>query len=627
MAGPKKKVLLVDDEIPLLEALGKYLELDRKRYDLLTASDGKKALDIVEREEISLVVSDIFMPEISGIQLLNAIKDKRPETAVILMTAYPTPTIRLQAEKSGCVQFIGKPFELSQLRKLILAQLDKRDDEGFVGTLRKIQLVDLIQMCCLSPVTMSIQVTRGGEKGVIFLQDGEIVHASCEDIEGEEAFYEILGWGSGNFETLPPDKVPVVNIEKNWQSLLMEAARRIDEKDAGQSGGPEDGGGEAREDSSGNLWGEDDIMECLDFLEAPDSCEAGRIGVLIVEDSAMMFKALEKILCADKNIEVVGKARNGAEALEKVGELSPDLITLDVNMPVMDGGTALKHIMIRNPCPVVIVSSMGKKAQTRVLDFLRLGAVDFIGKPSNTGDQEAYRKRFIETVKVARGARTSNFKRVKNHKVIRDKSLMGAKEFECERLVIVKSGPGGYAEVMRIVPELPRMLNCSVLVFQSMSADLASPLATYLGDRCIAPVFEFPAPGADDRSKKVSGGLCFIGSEDAPYVLVKKGSEYYLELLSSSEEQAGPDGSHFDRFLVSAADCFSGPIQLIFLSGAQMQGVEGVRRIKAKGGSIVAQSPSTAMVPAPVEKIISKGMADMKAAPPEIIEYIIGGVR
>jgi two-component system, chemotaxis family, protein-glutamate methylesterase/glutaminase len=78
-------------------------------------------------------------------------------------------------------------------------------------------------MCCLSPTTMAIRVAKGSLEGIIYIQEGEIVHASCDDIQGEEAFYTILGWETGSFETLGSTIIPNVSIEKSWQSLLMEA--------------------------------------------------------------------------------------------------------------------------------------------------------------------------------------------------------------------------------------------------------------------------------------------------------------------------------------------------------------------------------------------------------------------
>ena len=320
-----KNVLLVDDEPFLLDILSEYLERDKDRYKVLTAENGREALKILARQKISLVVSDVYMPEMSGIHLLGEIKNKYPDTPVILMTAYHTPQIQSEAEKSGCLHFIEKPFEMEEMRALVLDRMGK-DDQGFVGTLKNIQLSDLIQMCCLSPISMAIRVKQEPMEGTVFIHDGDIIHAVCGGRTGEEAFYDILGWKHGHFETLGSRSVPERTIQKAWQSLLMEAARRIDEESA-------------EEDE--RIPGTEDT----DSESGADKTDP--VKVLVVDDSAMMCKALEKIICSGKKATVIGSAKNGEEALEKINQLKPDLITLDVNMPVMDGSTALKHIIDR----------------------------------------------------------------------------------------------------------------------------------------------------------------------------------------------------------------------------------------------------------------------------------------
>jgi two-component system chemotaxis response regulator CheB len=103
-------------------------------------------------------------------------------------------------------------------------------DSGFAGTLKNIQLNDLIQMCCLSASSICMRVTKDNRIGAIFIVDGEIVHAACENIVGEEAFYRILGWQTGSFESIEVSTTPQRTIQNNYHYLIMEAARRVDEK-------------------------------------------------------------------------------------------------------------------------------------------------------------------------------------------------------------------------------------------------------------------------------------------------------------------------------------------------------------------------------------------------------------
>ena len=209
----------------------------------------------------------------------------------------------------------------------------KQDSSGFAGTLRNIQITDIIQMCCLAGASLCIRVTQDSDQGTIYIEDGEIVHAECGTLSGIEAFFTILGWPSGQFETMesPPTSQPT--IKEPCQFLLMEAARQADERVL-------------------------DVADKVAEEEEPGFSEAKKLRVLIVDDSPIMSKILTSMLTADPTIDVVGTAKNGEQALKKMKDLAPDLITMDVNMPVMDGSTALKHIMINSPCPVLIMSNL-----------------------------------------------------------------------------------------------------------------------------------------------------------------------------------------------------------------------------------------------------------------------------
>ncbi len=126
MADKHRNVLLVDDEPFLIEALAEYLmEFDREKYTILTATSGSEAIETLSCTEIWIVISDIYMIEISGMQLLKLIKEKYPNISVVLMTAYDSEEIRDEAKQNGCVFFIEKPFKFSQVRKLILKHIDK----------------------------------------------------------------------------------------------------------------------------------------------------------------------------------------------------------------------------------------------------------------------------------------------------------------------------------------------------------------------------------------------------------------------------------------------------------------------------------------------------------------------
>ncbi len=467
-------------------------------------------------------------------------------------------------------------------------------DEGFAGTLENVQLNDLIQICCLSAVNVSVQVKKGSHKGTIFIKDGDVVHAVCEECRGEDAFYNILSWKRGSFETLSTFTEPEVTITKGWQYLLLEAARIADEKIIEE---------EKRDESAKKKSG---------------------LRVIIVDDSSIMCRILKDMLTAEEDIEVIGTAKNGEEALGKINELRPDLITLDVNMPVMNGNTALKHIMIRNPCPVIIISSLGLGLQENIFDFLRLGAVDFVNKPGKNNDISNYRQKLIETVRIAAEAKINNFQRVKFLKPVFEKKEELKNFTFCTRLVVINSGAGGYAELIRMIPLLPLNINLCFVLFQKMPVELAAPLSDYLNKRSSLTII----PLYDDAP--LIGGRIYISSSCSPVKLVSMSKGYLLSMKDAAGDVTksaakGKDNptNYFDAFLHSIADRFSGSVVVVLLSGADLGNMEGLQYIKEKNVPIIAQRLDSCLVDSPLKKAVNAQLVCLDVNFDEIVKHIM----
>lgn len=223
-----KRVLIVDDEETLTWSMAKSLSRDKDKYEVFIANNGKDALNILNKYKIDLVITDIRMPDINGLDLLLKIRKDYPETKVIIMTAYGSSEIQKEANRRGSLFYIEKPFEISDIRRIIIDLIGKR--KGFQGKVIGLQLTDVIQMNCLSRLTTAIIITRDGEKGIIYLNEGEIVHAECGEKKGTEAFYKILSWEEGEFVSNIGVISPVQTIYQNWEHLLVEAMRRNDER-------------------------------------------------------------------------------------------------------------------------------------------------------------------------------------------------------------------------------------------------------------------------------------------------------------------------------------------------------------------------------------------------------------
>lgn len=223
-----KKVLVVDDEETLTWSMTKTLSKDRATYQLLTANSGTEALRIIEKHSLNVVITDIKMPDISGLDLLSTIKDKYPWIKVIIMTAYGSPEVQKEASERGSFQYIEKPFEIDDIRTLIFQALEEKQ-ERFVGQVLDLQLVDIIQIGCLGRLTMSIDITRGEEKGLICIKNGDIVHAQVGSAQGEEALFTLLGWKGGRFVSQMGTTPPKQTIDARWEQLLMEGMKRTDD--------------------------------------------------------------------------------------------------------------------------------------------------------------------------------------------------------------------------------------------------------------------------------------------------------------------------------------------------------------------------------------------------------------
>jgi YesN/AraC family two-component response regulator len=223
-----KKVLIVDDEETLTWSMSKSLSKDKDKYEVIIANNGKEALTLLRSNKIDLVISDIRMPDINGLDLLVKIKKDYPDTKVIIMTAYGSSDVQKEANRRGSLYYVEKPFEISDIRKIIIDLIGKK--KGFQGKVFGLQLTDIIQMNCLSRVTTALTFTKDSEKGVIYLNEGEIVHAECGEEKGTDAFYKIMSWQEGEFVSNIGIVSPLQTIHQSWEHLLVEAMRKSDDR-------------------------------------------------------------------------------------------------------------------------------------------------------------------------------------------------------------------------------------------------------------------------------------------------------------------------------------------------------------------------------------------------------------
>lgn len=334
--------------------------------------------------------------------------------------------------------------------------------------------------------------------------------------------------------------------------------------------------------------------------------KAGRVRVLVVDDSAFMRKAISTMLESDPEIEVVDTARDGLEAIEKVKALNPDLVTLDVEMPRMDGLTALKHIMEEHPLPVLMVSSLTTEGAEATLTALELGAVDFIPKDLSyvSLDIVKIKDSLLEKVKTIarRGLRRIG---PMGPKVL---TLPPKRKFE---LVAIGVSTGGPMSLQKILPKFPPDLPAGVLIAQHMPPNFTRPLAERLDK--LSP---FEVREAEDGDEVVPGRVLL--APGGRHLRVRRRGEVEVD---ESPVQALYKPS-VDELMASVARHY-GPWGVgVIMTGMGHDGREGVRLLKEKGGYVIAQDEASCVIYGMPKAVVEEGLADAILPLEKIPEHI-----
>jgi len=362
--------------------------------------------------------------------------------------------------------------------------------------------------------------------------------------------------------------------------------------------------------------------------------------VLVVDDSAFMRKAISIMLESDPQIKVIGQARDGEEAIEKVKLLHPDLVTMDVEMPRMDGLAALQHIMKSDPTPVMMISSITTAGAEATLEALELGAIDFIPK------QMSYVSLDIVKIKDELLAKIKDIAKRKHLLMAqyrqrqfartgkRAESLAGStvapiaqgtpvtptirRRSHSIGIVAIGSSTGGPPALSTLLTRLPGRLPVGVVIAQHMPAQFTKSLAERLDSICQLTVRE-----AVD-GEKVLPGLVLIAPGGQNMTVTRRGGDAIVTV--SAEPVSTLYKPCVDVLMNSVADSFNGATLGVILTGMGNNGAMGIRRVKDKGGVVVAQSEQTCVVYGMPRAVIEAGLADHIAAiddiPAEITAYL-----
>ena len=336
---------------------------------------------------------------------------------------------------------------------------------------------------------------------------------------------------------------------------------------------------------------------------------ASLIKVMVVDDSAFMRKVISEILSEEDDIEVIAKARNGVDALKKIKKEKPDVITLDVEMPKMNGIELLENLMEKHPLPVIMLSKLTSEESKIAVKALQLGAFDFLAKPSGSIslDIEIVKEELLTKVRLA--AKASIQKKVKKQNVEdeikpRDKVSKRRKKANMikgskgKQLVVIGASTGGPKALKEVITLLPKNFSAPILIVQHMPPGFTTSLADRLDKRSAITVKEA------ETGDRLKAGTALLAPGD-----------YHMLLNSNKIELSQENKLHnvrpsVDKTLESVVKNYDGNIIGVLLTGMGSDGAKGLELVKEFGGQTIAQDKETSVVYGMPKAAVELGVVD-----------------
>ena len=323
----------------------------------------------------------------------------------------------------------------------------------------------------------------------------------------------------------------------------------------------------------------------------------GQIKLLVVDDSVLMQKILINLLQSDPQISVIGTARDGEEALAKIANLHPDVVTLDIEMPRMNGLTAVRKIMETNPLPVVMISALAQREAQLTLKALEFGAVDYVPKPSGpiSLNMSTVKDELISKVKTAASA---NIRRDKPKMV---KATAPSKAKTSDKVISIAASTGGPAAVSYILRQIPENTP-PILIVQHMQKGMTKLFAEGLNQECKIKVKEA------EEGDAIQEGLALIAPGGFHMLVTKNGK---IKLTTSPPVNYVRPSA--DVMMNSVAKTYASKNIGVILTGMGVDGAKGIEAIKKKGGLTIAQDKKTCVVFGMPAAAINTGCVDFVA--------------
>jgi two-component system, chemotaxis family, protein-glutamate methylesterase/glutaminase len=342
--------------------------------------------------------------------------------------------------------------------------------------------------------------------------------------------------------------------------------------------------------------------------------------VLVADDSSFMRRAVSTMLGADNGIEVVGEAKNGIEAVDLAKRLKPDVITLDIEMPEMDGLTALRHIMRTAPTQVLMLSSLTTEGSTASLQALNLGAAHVLAKDRSTFsmNMSKIQTELISTVKaLAESNKHRKAPAAKTPTVSTAVPRFRSTQFD---LVCIGSSTGGPPVLETILSELPVTTQPPILVVQHMPEVFTRSMAKRLDKLCTLPVKHV------EERETIESGYIYL-ARGGKHMQVHKLSSGKLEARVGTEPASAIYRPSVDALFATAAKATAARTLGIVLTGIGTDGLKGGKLIHEAGGVILAQDQASSVVYGMPKSVTNAGLTTASLAPTDIAKALTGLAR
>jgi two-component system chemotaxis response regulator CheB len=325
------------------------------------------------------------------------------------------------------------------------------------------------------------------------------------------------------------------------------------------------------------------------------------IKVLIADDSALMRKLLTNMLSSEQDIEVVGKASNGKIAIEQIKALSPDVVLMDIEMPEMDGISAIKVIVKECPVPVIVISAHSKEGSERTLEAMNAGAIDFIPKPSGeiSLDIDDIKEQLIAKVRASVGVKVKAFVKKEVEKITQSSFSSTRK-----KIVVIGSSTGGPQTLEALLQEFPKEFPCPILIVQHMPKGFTQSLAKRLNGLSHIEIREAKEGDA------LENGVALIapGGKHMELIAPIEGMEGEIRLNELPPELGVRPNAN--RLFKSVVKIFKENTIGVVLTGMGSDGTEGCREIKNHHGTVIAESEESCIIYGMPKSVVDNNLAD-----------------